>query len=106
MNPRGCQFSATERPIAAESAASSERDRRDRCPVAPSAAQFCTSLSQLMPEGAASIAPLVAFALLAGSVSHTHAITSHSAVHMILAPRTPSSPAGRPFGHTISPMSA
>src|ERR1700693_224558 len=48
----------------------------------------------------------VAFAVLFGARSHSHAMTSHRAVQVVLAPRSPRSPPGRLVGHTSSPMIA
>src|SRR5205807_6644531 len=52
------------------------------------------------------MAPDVALAVLFGARSHSHAITSHRAAHVVLAPRSPSRPPGRWVGHTSSPMIA
>src|ERR1700733_2853569 len=104
-NGFGCQFANTAHAIA------SDRPARTNAiasplPLVAVVAQFCTVLSQLMPDGAAWIAPEIALALLLGASSHSQAISTHSPPQARRAPRTPSRPPGRPPGQAIAPISA
>ena len=98
-------MSATASPIATDTNASTNAITSP-LPLAPLAAQSCTVLSQLIPDGAALIASRVALALLLGAISHSHPISTQTIAHAVRAPRTPSSPPGRSPGHTIAPMIA
>jgi hypothetical protein len=57
-----------------------------------------------MPDGAAPIWPLTAFAPLLAGISHSQAISTHRAAQAMRAPRAPISPPGRSFGQTINPI--
>src|SRR3954447_23093379 len=96
---------ASATPIAADRPAKTIAISRP-WPAAALATLCCRLAGHAVPEGAALIALDVALGLLLAATSHDHAVTSHTAAHVVLAPRRPMSPPWRVVGHANRPMTA